>query len=155
MDPPNGRSVARTVTTTLDKTQQRGHALSTLSFVTTSLCSIYLVDSIVTSLVLPYHPPCNAFPVLSSILTVDGIPTISTFHSPGNRNSLFTVAAIDSPQTELSIDSTGSVLLALLSPIPYASPHSRSWSLVLSLQFGEVRLAPCLQRWRRARKDMA
>ena len=36
-----------------------------------------------------------------------------------------------------------------------AAPRSRSWSLVLLLQFGEVRLTPCLQRSCRVRKESA
>ena len=55
---------------------------------TTYIYSICLLDSIVTSFVLPYHPPCNALSIIPSIPTIDVIPPFSTCFSSGTRDSL-------------------------------------------------------------------
>ena len=89
MDSPYGGSVVTTATTTPGKTRQRGHSLCKLSFATTLLYSIFLLDSIVTWLVFSYYPPCNILADLPSIPTIGVIPT--TYYSPGIRNSLLRI----------------------------------------------------------------
>ena len=79
MDPPYGGSVVRTATTASNKPRQRGHAIATLSLANTYFYSIYLLDAIVTSLVVPYRrPPRNALPILPSILVIGVNTPIST-----------------------------------------------------------------------------
>ena len=79
MDPPYGGSVVRTATATPNKPRQRGHAIATLSFATTYLYFIYLLDAIVTSFVVLYLPPRNVLPILPSILAIVDVNTpIST-----------------------------------------------------------------------------
>ena len=68
MDPPYGGSEVRTATTTSNKPRQSGHA--TLSLAPSNFDFIYLLDAIVTSFVVPYHPPRNAVPILPSILAI-------------------------------------------------------------------------------------
>ena len=71
MDPPYGGSVVRTATTASNKPRQRGHAIATLlSLANTYFYFIYLLDAIVTSLVVLYSPPRNALPILPSILAI-------------------------------------------------------------------------------------
>lgn len=59
----------------------------------------------------------------------------------------------NSPPTELSVDSINTVLSTFLSLVLSVRPRYLSWSLLLSLRFGEVRLNPCLQSWCRVRGD--
>ena len=62
--------MVRTVTTTPNKTRQRGRTISTLSLAITYLYFIYLLGSIVTSFLL-LRPTLNALPVLPSILIIN------------------------------------------------------------------------------------
>ena len=68
-----------TATTAPIKTQERGHAISTLSLATPYLYFIYLLDSIVASFLLLYRPPRSTLPILPSIMPIDVTPLISTF----------------------------------------------------------------------------
>ena len=131
MDPPYGRSVVRTATTTYNKPRQRRHNIATLSLVTTYFYFIYLLDAIVISFVVPYRPPRNAVPILPSILGI-GVNTLL-----------------------LHASCLGLGTCCCRSKLPTDVPRSRSWALVLLLQFREVRLTPCLQRWYRVRKESA
>ena len=73
-----------TVTTSSDKTRQRGHALSTLSLTAYRFPSGFLFVSIVTWPILPHHPTPTPLPVPSSFYipglvpsTVTSFPTLS------------------------------------------------------------------------------
>ena len=88
MDPTYGGSVVRTATTTPNEPRQRGHAIATLSLATTYLYFIYLLDAIVTSFVVLYHPPRNALPFLPSILAIDDNTPISTLSLSGTYDLL-------------------------------------------------------------------
>ena len=88
MDPPHGGSVVRTATTASNKPRQRGHAIATLSLATTYFYSIYLLDAIVTSFVVPYRPPRNSVPILPSILAIGVNTPISTFFWSGTHGLL-------------------------------------------------------------------
>ena len=68
--------MVRTVTTTPNKTRQRGRTISTLSLAITYLYFIYLLDSSVTSFVVLYRPSHNTLLILPSILAIDVIPPI-------------------------------------------------------------------------------
>ena len=67
--------------TTPNKPRQRGHAISTLSLATTYLYFIYLLDAIVTSFVLLYHPLVtpSPFSLLSSPLMLIQYPYFYIF----------------------------------------------------------------------------
>ena len=95
MDPPYGGSVVRTAMAASNKPRQRGHAITTLSLATTYFYSIYLLDAIVTSFVLPYHPPRTAVPILPSVLSIDVNAPISTRFSSGTRDLLLYVKVAD------------------------------------------------------------
>ena len=60
----------------------------TFSLVTTYLYSIYLLDAIVTSFIVPYRPPRNALPILLSILAINVNTPISTRFMSGTRGLL-------------------------------------------------------------------
>ena len=68
-----------TVTTSSDKTRQRGHALSTLSITAYRLPSGFLFVSIVTWPILSHHPTPTPLPVPSSFYTPGHVPSTVTY----------------------------------------------------------------------------